>query len=61
MYKKICDSCGTTSYCASNDEVWLCPNCQHDITHLDAIDFDKNTSAKYEVKMGFDFPNYSPN
>ncbi len=36
MYKKICGNCETTSYSTSDNEIWLCPICQDDISNIEA-------------------------
>ena len=37
MFTKSCPYCHTTSYCATNQNPWLCPKCNEDITYDKSI------------------------
>lgn len=34
-YKKVCPKCEKISYCASNNNEWICPYCGKDISDIE--------------------------
>jgi uncharacterized Zn finger protein (UPF0148 family) len=59
MFKKVCDHCSQPSYSSSETGKWLCPLCNHDITHVLLQDAESQEALKLRFeafKSRYTFP-----